>query len=208
MSEELGITEQSSDTKKRILDSALKIFAEHGFDGASIRSISQEAKVNIAAINYHFGNKENLYFEVVRYSYTQMNVKIQELNAVRELSLEELAVGIFDLLQTKSSMLVNTFRMLLSGRHVFDRLCEVGCEGPPGGDYIAAAIRRKIPKITDADLFWAVRSLFSLIIHQSLILCIAPDNKMKMKATAVEVRDGIGRVAQLVLSDLSKKYSV
>lgn len=48
------------DTKDRILDTAEKFFALHGFDATSIRMIATAANVNLAAINYHFQSKEVL----------------------------------------------------------------------------------------------------------------------------------------------------
>jgi AcrR family transcriptional regulator len=48
------------DTKARILDSAEKLFAERGYDATSLRAITQEAGVNLAAVNYHFSSKEAL----------------------------------------------------------------------------------------------------------------------------------------------------
>ncbi len=48
------------DTKERILQTAQRMFLEHGINGSSLRAITAEAKVNLAAINYHFGSKENL----------------------------------------------------------------------------------------------------------------------------------------------------
>lgn len=53
-------------TKQRILDSAEALFARHGFVGASLRQVTAAAKVNLAAVNYHFGSKENLINEVFR----------------------------------------------------------------------------------------------------------------------------------------------
>src|ERR1051325_4733493 len=47
-------------TQTRILDVAEKLFAEHGLDRVSIRDITKKARVNLAAINYHFGTKEDL----------------------------------------------------------------------------------------------------------------------------------------------------
>ena len=46
------------DTRSRILDAAEQLFAEHGFDGTSIREITRAADVNVAAVHYHFGSKE------------------------------------------------------------------------------------------------------------------------------------------------------
>ena len=48
-------------TKEALLEAAGELFADYGFDGASTRMIAEKAGVNIAAINYHFGGKENLY---------------------------------------------------------------------------------------------------------------------------------------------------
>jgi AcrR family transcriptional regulator len=47
-------------TKQRILDAAERLFAERGFDRTSLRAITAEAGVNLAAVNYHFGTKEEL----------------------------------------------------------------------------------------------------------------------------------------------------
>ena len=54
----------SSDTRDQILDTAERLFAEFGIDGVSIRTITAEARVNLAAIHYHFGSKEALVREV------------------------------------------------------------------------------------------------------------------------------------------------
>ncbi len=53
-------------TRERILDAAERLFAEHGFAATSHRQITAEAGVNLAAVNYHFGSKEELFLEVVR----------------------------------------------------------------------------------------------------------------------------------------------
>jgi TetR/AcrR family transcriptional regulator, regulator of cefoperazone and chloramphenicol sensitivity len=56
-----------SDTKKRIIETAGNIFAEVGFQDATVREICKQAGVNIAAINYHFGDKKGLYLAVLKY---------------------------------------------------------------------------------------------------------------------------------------------
>jgi len=52
-------------TRDRILSAAGEIFAEQGFEGATIRAITERAGVNIAAVNYHFRDKAELYARVV-----------------------------------------------------------------------------------------------------------------------------------------------
>jgi len=60
----------SDETRCRVLDAAGPIFAEKGFAAATVRDICAAAGTNQAAINYHFGDKERLYLEVVRLAHT------------------------------------------------------------------------------------------------------------------------------------------
>jgi len=53
-------------TRERILDQAEVLFAREGFQAVSVRKITSAARCNLAAVNYHFGNKEKLYLEVFR----------------------------------------------------------------------------------------------------------------------------------------------
>jgi len=50
----------STDTKEQILDAAERLFSAHGFAGTSLRSVTKEAGVNLAAVHYHFGTKDDL----------------------------------------------------------------------------------------------------------------------------------------------------
>jgi len=62
-------------TKERILGAAEELFAIHGFSGTSLRQVTSRADVNIAAVNYHFGSKENLVNEVFRRRMDDMSEK-------------------------------------------------------------------------------------------------------------------------------------
>jgi AcrR family transcriptional regulator len=57
-------------TKDRLLDAAEALFAEKAFENVSIRELATAADVNVAAVNYHFQNKENLFHEVVARRFT------------------------------------------------------------------------------------------------------------------------------------------
>jgi TetR/AcrR family transcriptional regulator, regulator of cefoperazone and chloramphenicol sensitivity len=59
----------TSEAPARLLQAARKLFAEKGVAATSIRELAQEAGVNVAAVNYHFGDKERLYLEALRYCY-------------------------------------------------------------------------------------------------------------------------------------------
>jgi AcrR family transcriptional regulator len=60
-------------TKERILDAAEALFMEHGFEATSLRSITTTAAVNLAAVNYHFGSKEELFQSVLTRRLDPMN---------------------------------------------------------------------------------------------------------------------------------------
>ncbi len=69
-------------TKDRILGAAEELFAQFGFAGTSLRQVTSRADVNIAAVNYHFGSKENLVNEVFRRRMDEMSE--QRLARLRE----------------------------------------------------------------------------------------------------------------------------
>ncbi len=52
-------------TRAALIKAATSVFAEYGFDGGSVRLITQRAMANQAAVNYHFGGKDGLYREVL-----------------------------------------------------------------------------------------------------------------------------------------------
>jgi AcrR family transcriptional regulator len=56
----------ADDPRERLLTAAGELFAEKGLDGATVREICTRAAVNIAAVNYYFRDKENLYIEAVK----------------------------------------------------------------------------------------------------------------------------------------------
>ncbi|MGF1483991.1 MAG: TetR/AcrR family transcriptional regulator [Opitutales bacterium] len=68
-------TPEVLDTRARILRAASRIFVQKGFDGASLRTITQAADVNLAAVNYHFGSKDKLVWEVLRERIEPLNLQ-------------------------------------------------------------------------------------------------------------------------------------
>jgi AcrR family transcriptional regulator len=66
------MTRPSEVTRERIAKAAERLFAERGYDGTSIRAIVAKARVNQAAINYHFDGKDGLYREVLRAAFRAM----------------------------------------------------------------------------------------------------------------------------------------
>jgi AcrR family transcriptional regulator len=70
-----------TDTRVRILDAAELLFTEQGFEATTMRQITGAAEVNLAAVNYHFGSKEELIREVFRRRLTWLNQqRLKELD--------------------------------------------------------------------------------------------------------------------------------
>lgn len=72
----------------RLINAAVELFADHGYDGASTRDIAAAAKQNIAAINYYFGGKEGLYAAVLeeffRRKHAEAGASITAARALRD----------------------------------------------------------------------------------------------------------------------------
>jgi TetR/AcrR family transcriptional regulator, regulator of cefoperazone and chloramphenicol sensitivity len=63
------MSERHDDTRRRLLEAAGEVFAEKGFQAATVREICSRAEANVAAVNYYFGDKQRLYVEVVRFAH-------------------------------------------------------------------------------------------------------------------------------------------
>lgn len=61
----MGTPTDSYKTRSAIIEAAGELFAEKGFNGVTVRDITNKAQANLSALNYHFGTKEGLYHEVV-----------------------------------------------------------------------------------------------------------------------------------------------
>ena len=67
------------DKKEQILNAAIQLFAEKGFEGSSIRDIASSADVNIAMINYYFGSKEKLFEALVQTKASNTRIVLDEI---------------------------------------------------------------------------------------------------------------------------------
>lgn len=81
-----GAVGHSEQVRERLLDASEEVMAAEGFDGASVRQITSLAGCNVAAVNYHFGGKENLYIEMFRR-------RLREMTARRKEMIEEIMSG-------------------------------------------------------------------------------------------------------------------
>jgi len=72
---------RSGDSRERILRTATRLFAEHGFHGVSTREIAAASNLNISTVNYHVGKKQELYHEVFRRLSVRGEQIVEAINA-------------------------------------------------------------------------------------------------------------------------------
>ncbi len=161
-------------TKEKILEVASELFAKKGFGGTSVREIAQQAGVNLAAINYHFKNKDNLYWKVFDYNYDWLKTGIEKIGE-KELSTVDLAYEVFDFFINSGAMMMNTFKIFLSDNinKPEENLSLDNSErfGPPGQEVFLKSIQKDLGSdATDEGMRWVMKMTFSQLFHFGVVL--------------------------------------
>ncbi len=169
-------TARAVTTKDRILDAAERLFAEHGFAQTSLRDITAEAGVNLAAVNYHFQSKDHLIAAV-------FDRRIGPLNEQRLAFLDRLEkeaagepVPIEDILR---AVIAPVLLMVSSpdGAHAASLIGRAHTE--PGDVFehlftgqfapvvmrVLAAARRSLPDLPDVELLWKLQFTIGAMSH-------------------------------------------
>src|SRR5579864_6509541 len=155
-----------TNTKTRILDTAERLFAAHGFEAASLRAITAEAGVNLAAVNYHFRSKEILIEAVITRRLGPINrrrLEMMEAFFAPVFEAHPHEMGSFLPLMGRMLMVPEQFQ-----RQIFDK-------------HFAAIVRRfeaaldlALPKLPPVERRW--RNIFSIgaMTHTLLLSRILP----------------------------------
>ena len=151
-------------TKERILDAAEGLFAENGFNDTSLRTITGKANVNLASVNYHFGDKKTLVRAVIdRYLEALMpNVErsLMDLNARSQFSMREVFESLRLPLKALNDVRPNgtTLFMLLIGRIYTDVQGHlrwfIGTRYKSVLTLFVSSIKKVNPELTEELLFW------------------------------------------------------
>jgi len=167
------VTNEEKDTKRKIIDAANELFAREGFAGASVRDIAKLADVNLASINYHFKNKEGLYWEVFEHNHKWVDDNIQALGK-NCANTEELARCVFRFFIANEYAMMNTFKIFLSAMNPPDNILNAEDDehfGPPGQNVFFEMIEKDTKKeIAIESKKWATKMIFSLLLHFGVIL--------------------------------------
>ncbi len=169
---------QRRDTRSRILDVAEELFGEQGLDRVSIRDITRNAKVNLAAINYHFGSKEDLIAAVFERRVIPVNhARLAALDMVEKATGKE-SPKLEDILEAfirpalesslKESKGGTAFSKLF-GRCLSEPSPEVEAllkmQFEPLAERMQAALKRSLPHLSRSEIFWRMKFTYGALHH-------------------------------------------
>jgi AcrR family transcriptional regulator len=160
--------EQSlKDTRERILDAAERLFMELGYEGTSMRVVTGEAGVNLAAANYHFGSKEALMQDVLRRRLGVINLERLRLLDEAEAKAGGLPLKPSQILDYFFGTLLSVAASQKAGGHTFLRLLGRTSTDPSNfiRNFMAAeyadvlerykqALFRALPDVPKAEIVW------------------------------------------------------
>lgn len=198
------MTKEELSTKEKILNVAHTLFSEKGFAAVGIREIAKLADVNVAAINYHFGNKEALHKATIFDCMSKMKEELSELYDGK-MDAVELSGRYYDHLINNKEDVITSFKLFLNTDGApYDVEDDDKTIGPPGGSVVYDCIKKDIPNASEDDLLWAVRVIFTQIIHGSLLICnhsesLCQNTGMDDKA----MRESILRTVSVVLKEIT-----
>ncbi|MDY7116675.1 TetR/AcrR family transcriptional regulator [Halomonas sp. SSL-5] len=201
-----------NDTVTRILDTAEVLFAERGFAETSLRTITSKAKVNLAAVNYHFGSKKSLIQAVFARYLDPFTERFHGALDDLERRYRGQAIPLEELLETmaRSVLEVPAERNSLK---VFMRLLGLAYSQAQGHlrryiqqDYgsvftrFTELIRQATPELPDAERFWRLHFMLGSVIFTLSGLDALRDIAEKDYDEHVTVRDLVRRLRPVVVA--------
>lgn len=181
-------------TKERILDTAERLFAEHGLEATSVRDITGAAGVNIGAITYHFGTKRNLIAAMFNRHFGPFVQRAFKLIEDAEQKASQKRAGIEDLLEALMRPMVegsfcagkmNVPFMRLMGRCQSEPNPEVQrlirSHMQPIFSRFAMAVHRVLPALPQEELFWRIQFVMGAM-HRTLLVSSREDLPLSKEA--------------------------
>ncbi|TMX47353.1 TetR family transcriptional regulator [Vibrio sp. Hep-1b-8] len=187
-------------TKEKILDVAEALFAEHGFKDTSLRTITSKAGVNLASVNYHFGDKKTLVRAVLNRYLEAFMPAVQD--ALINLNLND-SYEMADVFESLRSPLRNLNDVRPNGTSRFMLLIGRGYTDVQGHlrwfittryqdtlSLFTESVMKANPKLTQEELFWRLHftlgtCVFTMASSQALLEIAENDYGKAMDAKSV-----------------------
>ncbi|MBY0358842.1 MAG: TetR/AcrR family transcriptional regulator [Candidatus Obscuribacterales bacterium] len=164
---------EKKDTKTHILDVAERHFAIYGFAGTTLRGIIKEADVNVAAVAYHFGSKEDLYSAVIeRFAKPVVEEQLSRLRkeiVKRNVKLTNILTAFYEppIALIKSMGKRGATLSLFLGRCQTEQepiYSMIDKHFAPCRDQFLLAMRQVLPGLSKKDYHWNFEFMLSLIV--------------------------------------------
>jgi AcrR family transcriptional regulator len=160
-----------NETKQKILDTAERLFSENGYAATSLRHIIAEAGVNLAAIHYHFGSKQDLLDQLILRKASPLNERRLKLldqfeaeAAPSPASVEKVMEALISpaILMGKSPEFIRFIgRMILEG--LMPEIAERHFQ--PMITRFMSALRKAMPGVAEDELNWKMRFVIGAMAH-------------------------------------------
>jgi len=161
-------------TKNKILDAAESLFAVQGFNGTSLREITSQAEVNLAAVNYHFGSKKELIKSVMSRYMNELSPRLEsalvEVCERENLSLLEVFSAFIEPLLSLNEFKENgtsNFLQLL-GRGYSDSQgflrWFLTTQYPGVINNFVKAVQKAYPELTAEEMFWRLHFTMGTVV--------------------------------------------
>ena len=160
------------DTKDKILDTAEQLFADQGYSATSLRQIIASAEVNLAAIHYHFGSKEELLDELIQRKVESVNQeRLDRLDRLEQAAngkaprVEDVLLAFF--MPTADVAEANPQFVRVMGRIHSEGLMPgiVQKHFQPTAARFIGALRRALPGLPEAEFGWRVHFMMGAMAH-------------------------------------------
>lgn len=162
-------------TKNKILDSAEILFAEHGFNGTSLREITSNADVNLASVNYHFGSKKELIKAVMSRYLNELSPRL--VTAFNDLNDDNTQPSLIDVFSAFIEPLLFLNSLKENGTSNFLQLLGRGytdsqgflrwfltTQYPEVFSSFTKAVHKAYPELTTEEMFWRLHFTMGTII--------------------------------------------
>jgi len=158
-------------TREKILDAAERLFGKHGVAATSLRCITSEVGVNLAAIHYHFGSKQDLLDQVILRKAGPMNERrlklLEEFEAETApvpVSVEKIVVAF--VLPTLLMDKTPDFSRFLGRVHAEGLIPEIAQRNfQPMFDRFLEALHRALPEMSTGELAWKIHFAIGALAH-------------------------------------------
>lgn len=199
------------DTRKRILKTAAEQYAEVGYEGMSLRSLTEAAGVNLAAVNYHFGSKKTLIVTLVRESITPMNdERMKRLDCITQRYgstpppiaeiVDSYLRPLFEMAGEEPEQQVRFLRMVgrvLTEPEDFWKLFEEGSSFCAVTTRFIEAIQRALPHLSHQQVEWRFFLMVSTLIG-SFVQCRRVTNNCRCSLSQSDISEMLHNMSEFV----------